>query len=322
MRILAEHYDHLKRYVDYLTKRSKNGIVGIGLGDWCPAKTATPERVTSTGYYYRDAVIVAEIAGILGKQEDAAKYAKLATDIKQAFNRDFLDKQTKQYAGGTQTALACALYQGLAEPADVDATVQNLVANVERQGNHLDCGILGTKYLLHALTDHGRVDVAYKVAAQTTQPSWGNWVKQGATTLWEGWDGGGSHNHVMFGDVSAWFYETLAGIRPDPAAPGFKKILIKPSVGGGLTWVKASHVSGYGKIASSWKLDGNKLTLEVTIPPNTTATVFVPTSDAAGVLEKGLPVAKAYGVVSAKADGKWEVVEIGSGSYTFISRLK
>jgi alpha-L-rhamnosidase len=322
-RILADHYDNLKRYVDYLGRKTRNGIVGIGLGDWCPAKTTTPEKVTSTGYYYCDAVIVSKIAAILGKTEDAQTYAKLADDIKQVFNREFVNPQTKQVAGGTQTALSCALYQGLALPAEVDAIVSNLVANVERQGNHLDCGILGTKYLLHALSDNGRADVAYKITTQTTAPGWGAWINQGATTLWEEWGGGGSHNHVMFGDVSAWMFETLAGIRPDPAAAGFKKIIIKPEIVGDLTWVKGSYNSGYGRIASAWKIDGNKLTLSVTIPPNTTATVHVPAKDVSSVREDGLADTKPGGVASsAKMQGNCAVMEIGAGTYVFTSQLK
>lgn len=322
VRILAEHYENLKRYVDYLTRRAANGIVGIGLGDWCPARSGTPEKVTSTGYYYVDAVIVSKIAGILGKKEDEEKYARLAVDIRKAFNRDFLNPQTKQVANGTQTAMACALYQGLAEPADVDAVVSNLVAHVEKQGNHLDCGILGTKYLLHALTDHGRADVAYTIAAQTTQPSWGHWVKQGATTLWEEWNGGGTHNHVMFGDVSAWFFETLAGIQPDPSAPGFKKIIIRPAMVGDLAWVKAGHTSGYGRIESAWKREGNTLTLEVTVPPNTTATVHIPAKDAAGVTEGGGPASKAGGVKFLNMENTCAVFEIGSGKYVFTSVMR
>ncbi|MDD4869615.1 MAG: glycoside hydrolase family 78 protein, partial [Kiritimatiellae bacterium] len=327
IRILAEHYENLKRYVDYLTSKAKDGIVTIGLGDWCPAKTKTPEKVTSTGYYYCDVVIVSKIADILGKKDDAAKYSRLAADIKRAFNREFLDQRTGQYAGGTQTALACALYQGLVEPSNHDAVVKNLVENVTAKNDHLDCGILGTKYLLHALTDNDRSDVAYRIVAQTTEPSWGNWVKQGATTLWEGWNGSGTHNHIMFGDVSAWFYETLAGIQPDPSVPGFKKIIIKPGVVDDLTWVKASHNSVYGRIASNWKLEGNKLTLNVTIPPNTTATVFVPARDASSVLESGKPAEKAQGIKFLRMDNSnrksiFAVYETGSGSYCFISQTE
>ena len=322
IRILAEHYENLKRYVDYLTSMAKNGIVGIDPGDWSVAKTETPVEVTSTGYYYCDAVIVSKIAGILGRQDDAAKYTQLAAAIRKAFNRDFLNGQTKQYANGSQTALSCALYQGLVEPADVDAVLGNLIANVEMQGNHLDCGILGTKYLLHALANNGRADVAFKVTAQTTQPSWGYWIKQGATTLWEKWDDSdGSHNHVMFGDVSAWFFKSMAGIRPDESGPGFKKIIIKPAIVGDLTWVKCGYDSIHGKIVSNWQRDGNKLTMDVTIPANTTATVYVPAKVAAEVTESGKPAGQAESVEFLRTEKYAAVYAVGSGTYRFQSSL-
>ncbi|MBI5819406.1 MAG: glycoside hydrolase family 78 protein [Verrucomicrobia bacterium] len=320
-RILAEHYDRLKLYVDYLTTRATNGIVSIGLGDWCPAKTKTPANITSTAYYYADAVIVSKIAAMLGKKDEAARYAALAADIKKAFNGAFFDPKTKQYGGGTQTALSCALYQGLVEPQHVAAVVSNLVANVAAQKGHLDCGILGTKYLLHALTDNGRTDVAYTVATQTTPPSWGDWIKRGATTLWEDWEGKSSLNHIMFGDISAWFYETLAGIRPDPAAPGFKKMIIRPIVAGDLKWVRACHDSLHGRIVSDWKCDGKKFILDVIIPANTTATVFVPARSHAEVTENGKPLDKAKGVTFLRNEDNCAVLAVESGAYHFAAKI-
>jgi len=319
-RILAEHYDRLKLYVDYLTSRAANGIVNIGLGDWCPAKTKTPVNITSTGYYYADAMIVSKIAAVLGKKDDAARYAALADGIRKAFNRAFFDPQTKQYGGGSQTALSCALYQGLVEPQNVAGVVSNLVANVAAHEGHLDCGILGTKYLLHALTDNGRADVAYTVASQTTAPSWGNWIKRGATTLWEDWEGKSSLNHIMFGDVSAWFYEALAGICSDPSAPGFKKIIIHPAAVGDLKWVRASHDSMHGRIASDWKREGERFVLDVTIPANTTAMVFIPAKSAASITEDGQPLDKAACVKILRSEGGCTVVEVGSGGYHFVAK--
>jgi alpha-L-rhamnosidase len=320
-RILAEHYDRLKLYVDYLASRAVNGIVSIGLGDWCPAKTKTPANITSTGYYYADAVIVSKIAALLGRKEDAAHYAALAADIRKAFNHAFFDAKTKQYGGGTQTALSCALYQGLVEPQNVAGVVSNLVANVAVHDGHLDCGILGTKYLLHALTDNGRADVAYTIVSQTTAPGWGNWIKRGATTLWEDWEGKSSLDHIMFGDVSAWFYETLAGIQPDPSAPGFKKIIIRPAAVGDLKWVRASHDSLHGKIVSDWKREGEKFHLQVTIPANTTATVFIPARSAADITEGGKPLDKAACVKVMRTEGGSTVLEVGSGAYHFVARM-
>jgi alpha-L-rhamnosidase len=315
-RILGEHYENFKRYVDYVNCRATNHIANFGLGDWCSAKTTTPERITSTGYFYRDACIVADIAGMLGKKDDAVKYAALAADIKLAFNREFPELKT-------QTALGCALYQGLAEPANRSALVQQLVANVESKSNHLDCGNLGAKYLLHALSDNGRAEVAYKVATQTTMPGWGYWIKIGATTLLEHWDDhekqGLSRNHIMFGDISAWFYESLAGIRPDAAAPGFKHIILKPAVIGDLKWVKAHYDSPYGRIVSEWESRRDTFTWKITVPPNTSATVYVPTTNVASVKEGGHPLAKVRGVKLLRMENGYAVLEVESGNYVFSS---
>ena len=315
-RILGEHYENFKSYVDYVSRRATNHIANFGLGDWCSAKTTTPERITSTGYFYRDASIVADIAGMLGKKDDAVKYAALAADIKQAFNRNFPELKS-------QTALGCALYQGLAEPANCPALVQQLAANVESKSNHLDCGNLGAKYLLHALSDNGRAEVAYEVATQTTMPSWGYWIKIGATTLLEHWNDhekqGLSRNHIMFGDISAWFYESLAGIRPDAAAPGFKHIILKPAVVGDLKWVKAHYDSPYGRIGSEWKYERGTFTWKVSVPPNSTATVYVPTSNAGSVKEGGHPLAKVRDAKFLRMENGCAVLELESGNYVFSS---
>lgn len=313
--ILARHYRQMRRYVDYLTSRSKDGIVNIGLGDWVPPGKTAPVDVTSTGYYYADARIVARAAEILGKTEDARKYAALAESIKAAFNKKFLNPETGVYSNGTQTAFATPLNWDLVPAEQRKRVVDHLVAEVEKKGNHLDTGILGTKYLLNVLLDNGRADVAYKVATQTTFPSWGLWIEQGANTLWEDWKGTDSRNHIMFGDISAWFYRALAGIRPD--APGFKRIRIQPQIVGDLTWARASYDSIHGRIASDWKIENGRLHLAVTIPANTTATVYVPAGENAAVTEGGKPVEKAEGVKLLRREPGAAVYEVGSGTYRF-----
>lgn len=319
--LLADHYESMKRYVDYLTTRATNGIVTIGLGDWCPVKTTTPAEVTSTAYYCKDAEILSEIAALLGRDDDASKYRRLAGEIRAAFNTHFYDPQTKQYAGGTQTALSCALYFDMVEETNKSAVVSNLVANVQARQYHLDCGILGTKYLLHALTDNGQAEVAYKLAVQDTFPSWGNWIKQGATTLWEGWDGSGTHNHIMFGDISAWFYTTLAGINHCGCSQGagFSRIFITPQMLGDLTWVKAQYNSIRGPIVSEWKRDGGKIRITVTIPPGATGNIAVPASDKNSVTEGGKPLAQVPGVKAGSLNKGKLWVEVESGSYVFES---
>ncbi len=314
-RILERHYDPMRRYVDYLTTRAQDGIVNIGLGDWVPPGETAPVEVTSTGYYYADARIVAQAAAVLGKTDDARKYAALAESIREAFNRRFFNPETGVYSNGTQTALATPLNWGMVPDAHRERVVRNLVAEVEKKNGHLDTGILGTKYLLNVLLDHGRPDVAYRVATRTTYPSWGHWMEQGATTLWEAWNGTDSRNHIMFGDISAWFYRALAGIRPD--APGFKRIRIQPRVVGDLTWARATYDSVHGRIGSDWKLADGRFELAVTVPVNTTATVYVPAPGESAVTESGGPASRAEGVRFLRMEGGAAVYEVGSGTYRF-----
>jgi alpha-L-rhamnosidase len=320
-RVLKDHYASMKLYVDYLTGHATNGIVSIGLGDWVPVKTDTPVPVTSTAYYFKDAQIVSQTAALLGHPGDAEKYAALAARIKSDFNREFYHADTGSYANGSQTALSCALYQGLVVPENRSLVLSNLVVAVAKTGGHIDTGILGAKYILNALLDNGRADVAYRIVSQTNYPGWGWWMEQGATTLWEGWNGGGSRNHIMFGDVSAWFYKALAGINSDPAAPGFKHIIIRPNCVGNLSYVRATYDSIHGPIVSDWKLDRGKFDLHVEIPANTTATVYVPHAKVDDVREGNTPAIKATGIAAYRQEPDAAVFEIGSGSYQFSSPL-
>jgi alpha-L-rhamnosidase len=311
------HYDSLKRYVDYLTSRAKDDIVNIGLNDWAPFKTKTEAPITDTAYYYVDTKIVALAAGVLGKEEDERHYQEQAARIREAFERRFYHPATGLYDNGSQTALSCALYQGLVEPENKQRVLDNLVAAVEKANWHVDTGILGAKYLLNALTENGRTDVAYRIATQKDLPSWGWWIEQGATTLWEQWDGKESRFHVMYGDIDAWFYRALAGINPDPAAPGFKHFFVTPHVVGDLTWARAEYDSARGKIVSDWKVENGEFRLALRVPPNTTATVSLPISDVAQVHESGKSVGKSAGVAFLKVDGRRTVFLVQSGAYSF-----
>lgn len=318
---LNEHYAGHKRYVDYLTTKAKDGIVDIGLGDWLPWKTETPVAVTSTGYYYVDALIVAETAKRLGLHEDAEKYTALAESIRTAFNREFHDTEKQSYSNGGQTALSCALYQGLVEPANRTAVFKNLEVAIDRTDNHIDTGILGAKYMMNTLSDGGRTDLAYRVAAQETQPGWGWWLSQDATTLWEAWRQEGSNNHIMYGDVTAWYTKSLAGIAPDPESPGFKHFQLRPKPVGDLTWAKASYDSVHGKIVCDWKREGSTLTVHVVVPANTTATLWLPMSDAASITEGGKPIASVEGIEAEDADAVGAKLRLGSGTYEFTAQL-
>lgn len=318
---LADHYDNLVKYVNYVTaNRDADGTVSFGLGDWAPYEAQTPFPLTSTAYFYRDLVILSDAAKLLGKSDDAKKYADLAESTKSAFNKKFFDPAKNTYANGTQTALSCALYQHLVPAGHEQAVFDNLVKAIEAKNNHLDCGILGTKYVPNVLLDHGRADLAYRIATQTDMPSWAYWMKEkGATTLYESWKDVDSRNHIMFGDISAWFFRALAGIRPDVNGPGFKSVTIRPQVVGDLTHASATYHSVRGPITSSWTLKDGTLDLTVSIPPNVTATVYMPTADAAKVTESGKPAGKADGVHPAGTVDGAAVYTIGSGTYHFVA---
>lgn len=319
--VLADHYERHKRYVDYLTSKAENGIVSIGLGDWVPAKSKTPEKVTSTGYYYRDALIVAKTAAMLGRTDDARKYGDLALQIRDAFNREFFNKETGLYDPNTQTAMSCALTHGLVPPQERQRVLGNLVDMIEKNDGFLDAGILGTKYLIDCLTAGGRADVVYGMATKTTYPSWGRWFDEGATTLWEQWDGGASRNHIMFGHISAWFYQVLGGIMPDPEAVGFKHFTIKPQLLGDVTWAKAEHESMYGTIRSNWEVQGGKFILKIAVPVNTTATVYLPCDKEKAIVEGPDYIHVDDHAKFLRVEGSYVVFEVESGTYEFISQL-
>jgi len=274
LRPFERHYDDIKRYVDYLSGKSPDGTVPFdSLGDWLPWSTETSSQLTSTVCLYADAHILAKAAHLLNKPEDAATYTALAERVKTAFRQKWFGPA--DLAGNTQAALSMALYFDMLTPGEKPLALKALVENVERQG-HIDTGILGAKFILRALSEAGRTDVAYKLVAHKEQPGWGWWMTQGATTLWEDWKGESSLNHIMFGDVSNWFYQWIAGIGLDPNVPGFRRVIIHPQVVGDLTWVKASYLAPTGRIAASWRRDGNRFEYDLEVPAGVTAQVQLP----------------------------------------------
>ncbi|MCF7669763.1 MAG: glycoside hydrolase family 78 protein [Verrucomicrobia bacterium] len=318
-RILTNHYAGFKRYVDYLVSQSSNCIVSIGLGDWSPYKSQTPEAITSTGYFYRDALILSKTAELVGKPEEALKYELLADAIKDAFNKKFYIPSIGSYSNKTQTALSCALYQDLVEPQNAHNVLSNLIDTVSAADYQIDTGILGAKYLLNALLQYNRADIAYKIINQKDKPGWGWWIEQGATTLWESWDGTASRNHIMFGDVSAWFFKALGGISPDPQHPGFKRFVINPRIIDDLNWVKTSYNSINGPIISEWTKEKEYINFNITIPVNSKATVMLPGTNTKQIQENGRPLDKIRGLNSVRVSKDKIVFELDSGHYKFTS---
>ena len=283
---IEQHYDSMKRYVDFCSRMATGHILSFGLGDWChvDSERMAPPALTSTGYYYCDVRLLATFADLSDRSADCVRYSDLASEIRDAFSRRFYQGDGI-YAGGEQTALACAVYQELVEDTERDAVVAKLVAAVKANGCRPDFGILGAKYIPRVLAENGHVELAYRLITQPGYPGWVHWLQQGATTLWESWNGESSRNHIMFGDISAWMYQYLAGVTPDASSPGFKHVAIRPQPVSALDWVRATHRSPHGPIRSAWKRTDSGLELEIDLPPGTTGRLHLPTDRPEAVVE-------------------------------------
>jgi len=341
-RVLARHYPHLKKYIEFL-RRSAGGhiIKGLGkYGDWCPPGSIVPKKTsvefTSTWYYYNDVLIVARIARVLGRNEEARYYDELAGNILAAFNEVFLKEDQYDVVRVSridtypnQTANALPLYLGMVPPDKKPKVLESLVRSVVRQQDgHVDTGILGTRYILDVLTDNGQAEAAFRMAAHKSYPGWGYMVEEGATTLWERWEklGGfamNSQNHIMLGSVDAWFYRTLAGLRP--LEPGWKKFQVAPHLLGDLTSAEAALRTIRGPVRSAWKKEASGLGLEVLVPVGASARILVPLPgpdavirESGKVLWRDMRAAEpSPGITVAGRDGGRAVLEAESGDYRF-----
>lgn len=279
-KLLSDCYDNIKRYVDYIDRTSPDGLTSWGRGDWVPVKSQSSLELTSSVYFYTDTRILAEAAKLFGKQEDYKHYSALAEKIKNAINAKYLNTTTGIYASGTQTELSVPLQWGIVPNEYKLKVAENLAKKVEQAGFHLDVGVLGAKAILNALSENGQAATAYKVAAQDTYPSWGWWIANGATTLLENWDLKAerdiSDNHMMFGEIGAWFFKGLGGIKPDADKPGFKHIVLRPQFVNELNHFEVKHNSPYGWIVCQWEKKKKGITYTVEVPANSTATLYLP----------------------------------------------
>ena len=362
-RILADNYEVMTRFVDYLIASSPNLIRCApefegwpGFGDWLSINAPTPRDLIGTAFLAYDAYLMVQIAEVLGKPDDAETYRKLFTDAKQAFQNRYLKGSTisasqdtaserRRMMDGadsvsqgnlkvvdydvadsevfntnlfnpTQTSYVLALHFELLPEALQQTAVDELVADIGRRDGHLSTGFVGSPYLPHVLSKYGRLDDAYQLLYQKSWPSWLYSVTQGATTIWERWDGWtedngfqdpamNSFNHYAYGAIGAWLYNTVAGIEIDPQQAGYKHVIIRPRPGGGLTNASGIHHTLYGEVRSEWTLDAGQLTLTVTIPPNTSATVYLPVNDGQAITLDGQTTTESVHALDA-------------GQYTFI----
>ncbi|MBN2131764.1 MAG: glycoside hydrolase family 78 protein [Sedimentisphaerales bacterium] len=329
-RILAEHYDAMQKWIEYC-KGTAKGLLrpAEGYGDWLSINADTPKDVLATAYFALSTKRVAEIAEVLGKAQDARRYQQLFEDIRQAFNDAYVSDDAR-IKGDTQTAYVLALAFDLLPKEKRELAVRHLVDNIKEHNWRLSTGFVGTKDLMTTLTRFGATDVAYNLFQNDTFPSWGFSIRHGATSIWERWDGWtpekgfqdpgmNSFAHYSFGAVAEWMFKTIGGIDTD--GPGYQRIIIHPQPGGRIWWARTSYDSIHGPISTAWKVRDGVFSLDVTIPANTVATVYIPAADPADVKEGGEPAAETTAVRFLRQQDGEAVFEIGSGRYRFTSQL-
>jgi hypothetical protein len=309
--VLAESFEMIKRYVGYLSSKSKDGIVAYGLGDWFDIgpkalgrSQLTPLAVTGTAYYYYDTKILADIAKLLGKQADAEKYSLQASAIKQVYNDHFFNKETKNYSTGSQAANAISVYMGLVAPENKKAVVDNIVADIRKNNNAITAGDIGFRYLLKVLADEEHSDVVFDLNNRSDVPGYGYQLAKGATALTESWQAlpTVSNDHLMLGHLMEWFYNDLAGIQY-PDASGVGHFTIKPQPVGDVTAAKADYQSPYGTIKSDWQVKNHVFTLTVTIPANTSAKIYLPKAFSKNIRDDGKLVSSPGQMMVTKGSG-------------------
>ena len=328
-RMIETHYDAMVRYMDACGKDGLGGRKVHTWGDWLAPGGRPPTEFISAAYHAYTTSLMAEMAVALGKIDDATKYNKQFQDIRAHFQKTFV-KADGKIGRELQTAYCMALSFDLLTAAQRKQAEAHLIERIKADNYHLTSGFLGIPILLPTLTDMGRSDIAYRMIQNTTYPSWGYSIEQGATTIWERWNsyskdrGFGdvkmnSFNHYSLGACGEWMFRSMLGIETDGA--GFKKITMKPELGEGITWAKGHYDSIQGRIGSDWKIENKTFHWNITVPANTTATVYVPTKDAAAVTESGKPANKADGLKFLRMEKDRAVYQVSAGSYGFVSPL-
>lgn len=346
-RILERYYQNLTSFIDFLLVSSQDLIrcskdrppkdtfewLWEGFGDWLALDGSgnvfggTPKDLIGTAFFAYSTRLVAKIAQVLGKEEDAKRYQDLFEKIRQAYIRRYVTADGL-VIGQTQTAYVLSLYFDLLPEEARPKVIQSLVRDIESRKMHLATGFVGTPYLPHVLTQEGHLETAYQLLFQKTWPSWLYPVTQGATTIWERWDGWtqekgfqdpgmNSFNHYAYGSIGAWMYSTIGGIDVDSDNPGYKHFYLRPRPGGGVAYATAFFDSIYGRIGSSWKIENGSLYWDVTVPANTTATAFVPADGDSCIQESGNPIDQSEGVTYVRREPDAFVYKLVSGSYHF-----
>jgi len=334
--ILSNQYASMKAWVEYMKEHSRNDLwnTGFHFGDWLfyrpdddnDGRAAVTDKYLIAQCFYANSIqLLINTAKVLGKEDDAGTYAALLQKIKEAFTKEYMTPNGR-LVSGTQTAYVLALNFDMLPESLRKQAAERLATNVESYGNHLTTGFLGASYLPHVLTRFGYDSVAYKLLLQESYPSWLYPVKMGATTIWERWDGQkpdssfqtpgmNSFNHYAYGAIGDWMYRTVAGLRE--GAPGYKEIIVQPHIGGNLTQANADLKTYYGNASSHWKIENGKLQMDVEIPANAKATIYIPAKSADDIVESGKPVSASADIKIAGNENGYIIVKVGSGVYHF-----
>lgn len=327
--LLRNYYEVMKRYVDYLTSTSKDGIVSHGLGDWYDYGTHaagysknSPIALSATSHYYYAVHLFAKAAKHLNKTDDVLKYETLASNVKKAFNKTFFNEETKQYGTSSQFSNAVAVFMDLVEPEHKKAVMANLISDIKNRGYRLTTGDVGNRYLFQALARNNENETMFKMNNHYDAPGYGFQMQFGLTTLAEQWDPrkGNSWNHFMMGQIEEWFYRSLAGIVPDEVNPGFKHFFIQPEIVGDMTFVKASYQSVYGTIVSEWEKKDGKIVFNIEVPANTKATIVLPVDSKSNIMINGKSLNKVKGILKVNNKTDKPTFTIGSGVYQIESK--
>lgn len=329
--MLTDNYEGMKEYVRYMQtwvdadgimnsqRTGKDGKVlkWFNLGDWVAPGNLPPDEMVHTFYFWRCADFTAKAAKALGKTDDAAKYSALAEKTRQAFWKRFYDEKNGTYgkAGGNIFALT----MGVPE-SQYNKVIQALKNDIKANNGHLDTGIFGTQFFFEVLAENGMNDLACEAISKKTQPSYGWWIEQGATTTWEQWDGSNSRNHPMFGGGLVWLYRKLAGMNADEENPGYRHIVFKPQPVGDIISARYYNQTTYGKAGIEWEKANGEFSMEITVPVGCEATVFIPLMKGKTITENGKPVAGADDIKIKGLEDGCQVFSIKSGKYNFISK--
>ena len=329
--MLSDNYSGMKEYIRYMqTWVDQNGIMfsklagndgkilkWFNLGEWVTPGTLPPDELVHTFYFWRCADLTAQTAKALNKLNEAKKYTDLAEQTRKAFWKRFYNEESGSYgkSGGNIFALKMGV-----PPEQYNRVISALKADIKANNGHLDTGIFGTQFFFEVLAENGMNDLAFEAMNKKDKTSYGNWIELGSTTTREQWDEGGSHNHPMFGGGLVWFYRKLAGMNADPDVPGYRHIIFRPQPVAGLSHVKYSNLTAFGKAGIFWKNEKGEFSMEITVPVGSRATVYVPVMKGKQVSESGKSVSDSKDVRFLKEEAGYEVLEVSSGQYRFLSK--